>query len=245
MTVLDSIDKKPIAYSQIFCKENSFFTDSLGLIQLNEHCTFPLKIIRNGYNDKIIYKFLPQIYLKPKFSEISEIKIIPRKNKIFHNKIHNNNLVFRKNVGFGFSLKGIKNKTGILKNITIPFTIANNVENIKLKIDFYHYDSGKMAEYPINQENIIIKIDKQNKDKIFIDFSDYNIEIKDNFVISLIEIVGDGKVDTNTVANIENNNIQLFFSKSKGDFLLQTLDGKWKILSNKNTNIALSYTIAY
>ena len=181
----------------------------------------------------------------PKFSEISEIKIIPRKNKIFHNKIHNNNLVFRKNVGFGFSLKGIKNKTGILKNITIPFTIANNVENIKLKIDFYHYDSGKMAEYPINQENIIIKIDKQNKDKIFIDFSDYNIEIKDNFVISLIEIVGDGKVDTNTVANIENNNIQLFFSNSKGDFLLQTLDGKWKILSNKNTNIALSYTIAY
>lgn len=241
-TVLDSLDHQRIPYAEFIIDGNSYFSDSLGTIELTK-TNQPFIIKKNGFKSKRIFKYSPEIYLQPIYKEIEEVVINNKKDFQYTSKQLNKNTTKLPNdLSIGFSIKGKENNVGKLQEISIPLKrIYNN--NTILKIDFYKIENENVGKESLNEKSIFINVQdlvirKNNK----IDLREYNIPITGNILIAIRVIDETGK----TEKRITEPSIQFYNTKDKGTlFFYSEYLNSWKTLS-KNTNlISISYTISY
>lgn len=72
--IVDSIDKKPVAYAKIYLKNKLLITDSLGKYSFDEKPD-EFMIRANGYQDRNVSSIDHIIQLKPDFKDIDEIEV--------------------------------------------------------------------------------------------------------------------------------------------------------------------------
>ncbi|MCY0977449.1 hypothetical protein PGH12_19025 [Chryseobacterium wangxinyae] len=243
ITVLDSIDHKTISYVEFIVDGNSYFSDSLGTIELTKKNEQPIFLKKNGYEEQKKANYNRIIYLKPIIKDIEEVIIKNKKNVEFASKsINKNTTKLPNDLTIGFKIKGKENISGKLQKISIPVKriYANNT---LLKIDFYNFENDVIDKEILNNESIFINVnDLTTKKNNVIDLHKYNIPIIGNILISIRIIDETGLTDK----NLKEPSIQFYNSKEKGNiyFYNQYLKD-WKILSNDINLISFSYTISY
>lgn len=237
MTILDSIDRKPIPLAEIITTEKkSFYTDSLGMFTNDIAIVFPAKIRKIGYKDKNISQQSNNILLSPKTITIPTVTINKKNEAKFSPKIRMFNYwVFRNdyNTENGIILKGEEGKMGKLKNIAIPIKDKNVSNTTFFKINFYEIDDkDNISTTPLNTEDILINASKLES-KTNIDVTKYNIVFTDKILISLQLI---DRENSNQTIKLKNTN-------KDGNLYYQTIKG-WKFYSSMSIP-AISYTILY
>ena len=243
ITVLDSIDHKKISYVEFIVEGNSYFSDSLGSIELTKKNEKPIFIKKIGYNDKKIENYSNTIYLKPIIRDIQEVVIKNKKDYEFTSSFLNKNTTKLPNdLSIGFIIRGKENRIGKLKEISIPVKkIYRN--NTLLKIDFYNLENEAINRETLNGESIFINVNdliKRKKNKI--DLQEYNIPFSGEILVSIRIIEETGK----TEKLLNEPSIQFYNSKEKGNlFFYNQYLKEWKVLSHNINFISLSYIISY
>lgn len=242
ITFLDSIDHQPISYVEVMIDGNSYFSDSLGILEFTKNIEQPMIIKKIGYINKK-QNFNSIVFLSPIVKEIEEVILIPKKDYAFNSKSLNKNTTKVPNdLSIGFILQGKIGMTGILKEISIPVKKIYNNKTL-LKIDFYNVSNKIIADEPINVESIFVNInDLIKKENNKINLQKYNITITEKILVGMRIIDETGT----TEKLFSEPSIQFYNSKEKGDLYFYNQHVKeWKILTNNINLIGLSYTISY
>ncbi|MCU7616061.1 hypothetical protein NZ698_02525 [Chryseobacterium sp. PBS4-4] len=243
ITVLDSIDHQKISYAEFIVDGTSYFSDSLGNIEITKKNTEKILIKKIGYNDKYISNIDKIVYLSPIIKDIEGVVIKNMKDYEFTSKyLSKNTTKLPNDLSLGFIIRGKENMVGKLKEISIPIKkIYNN--NTLIKIDFYNAANETISRESLNEKSIFINVNdliKRKKNKI--DLQEYNIPIISDLLISIRIIDETGK----TERLLNEPSIQFFNSKDKGKlFFFNQYVKDWKILSQNINLISLSYIISY
>ncbi len=243
ITVADTLDKTPIPYAEVIVNGNSYFSDSLGIIQLKHQNETSIRIKKTGYIDKNISSFDSIAYLNPKVIDIREVIIKEKKDIEYNDRYLKQNATNLPNdLTIGFIIEGEKKKIGKIKEISIPIKRIYNNETL-LKIDFYDNTDDGISKEPLNTEAIILNVNdliKKSNNKI--DLKDFNIPFDESVLVSLRIIDQTGT----TKKKFKDPSIQFYNSKSKGKiYFYNQYSNKWQILSRNLNLISISYVISY
>lgn len=238
ISVVDSLDKSSISYSEILIDGNRFFTDSLGNFNLSG--AYKNIIIKKpGYYDKTLKKIENLVKLSPKVISIPEVHLTKRERKYISAKTKNNSTtVIPLGLEYGFKISNPYNKDGIIKSLMVPIKKIYENKAAILVIKFYSISNEVIENEPIENSSIIININKLNKKENSIDFTDNFVMIpKEGLFISIqvIEEFGSDKI------KIDKPSISFINSVQKGKiYFLDVYERKWKLLSNNTALIGLS-----
>lgn len=243
ISILDSIDHRPIAYAEIVFEDNSYFTDSLGRIEITDNKVFPLRIKKVGYKDKVLSKWTNTILLSPKVIDIEEVEIKnPKYIEYDNKKLRKNTTLFHINTSIGIIINGEKDREGRLTELRIPIKrIYDN--NTLLKVDFYKIENGKISNSPINSESVFAKVgDLKNRTDLVLPLKKYKVFFKEKVLVSIRIIDETGKTET----TLGKPSIQFYNAKQKGDIYFYNIQlEQWIVLGKNMSLINLSYTVSY
>ncbi|MGV0966502.1 hypothetical protein [Empedobacter falsenii] len=203
ISIVDSIDKRPIAYSKIIDKDNLYVTDSLGNYFFNKKITNIVEILANGYKPKKTLILSDTIILSPIVIKLDEIKLSKTIKKELGYKLSKSQLFLDNKREYAIQITNSFSDNCKIDELIIPFKKSLN-KNGYLMFDVYEDNSGKIGQ-KLNYENYIISIKDLTKNKS-IKISDHiNLVKNSSIYISMIWI-------ENLAKNSENftNKIYLF-----------------------------------
>lgn len=242
ISVVDSIDSKPIPYAEFIVNGNSYFSDSLGNFTLSGQAA-NITLRKNGYESKNIGNAPSEVKLRPKYIEIPEVTVKKRKDHKFINQpLKKNTTKLPVNLTVGYLLTGHHEESGFLKEITIRAKRIFNHNSI-LKIDFYGVENQIIESVPLNRSSIIVPLGQQiEKESIKINVSRHRMLI-DNKVLISLRVIDETGSNENV---LKEPSVQFYNSKSIDSvYFFDNIESQWKELSSNQNQIAISYTVAY
>lgn len=189
--VRDSITKEPIAYVNIFTEEKEVFnTEANGIFNINKKLDTKITFQMLGYKSKtILAKNDLEVLLQPNITEIQEVLIESRKNKLFKviDLYESNGFRFHNgNHGCAILLKNDSTNTACKFINKIKFHTQSEIDGAKLR--FVILGCGE-SNNPIDSEvfhDTIISVKKGNNGNE-IDLSNLNISIPENGIFICFE----------------------------------------------------------
>ncbi len=189
--VRDSITKEPIAYVNIFTEEKGVFnTEANGIFNINKKLDTKITFQMLGYKSKtILAKNDLEVLLQPNITEIQEVLIESRKNKLLKeiDLYESNGFRFHNgNHGCAILLKNDATNTACKFINKIKFHTQSEIHGAKLR--FVILGCGE-SNNPIDSEvfhDTIISVKKGNNGNE-IDLSNLNISIPENGIFICFE----------------------------------------------------------
>lgn len=163
ITVVDSIDKKPVAYSKIIDKDNLYVTDSLGNYFFDKKITSSVEISANGYKSKKTIINSGTIILSPEIIKLEEVKLSKTVQKELGLESSKNQIFFDNKREYAVEITNTVSDNCKVDELIIPFKKSLN-KNGYLIIDIYDAINGKI-EQKLNYENYVIPIKELSKKK--------------------------------------------------------------------------------
>lgn len=241
--IKDSLDGKPLAFSQIIIGQNSYYADSLGQFRfIDEVPSFIVK--KPGYESKLVKNFKKDILLSPKMFEIPEVEIRKKELMSVENKLKRN-LALTIPVGWelGFILKNPHDKTGIIKEINIPIKKVFENKNAQLIIQFYNFEGDEIEHEPIPNSETIISVNKLTKNKNTFNILNKSIEISPKGIFISLKVVEESGISKFTEIR---QSISFICSKEKSQFYYYDFEKNvWKSFNQEPNTIGISYTAFY
>nr|WP_305050363.1 hypothetical protein [Elizabethkingia bruuniana] len=162
----------PVKYCEVKIDNHSFFSDSLG--RLNMRISKSFEVIDNRYQSMSVRAISKDsvIILHPKEYIIPEVIISSLKTLNFEDRTRRSS-IYNLSTGYNYGkvLKGNFQKNAQLKSVTLyPKGKITNLYYIKL--DFYDFSNGT---------KLILK-EKLNRDNVIIPLSDLSVQ-KGNFIL--------------------------------------------------------------
>lgn len=159
VTIVDSLDNKPIPYTKIISSENLFLTDSLGVYNFEKFPTEEVSVHSAGYEIKKLKLNSEIIQLTPKINNIDNIVI--SKNNFDNDKelgfnADKNSIILNSKVEFAIEIKNTNDNTCRIEKVKIPFKKSLNKKGYLL-FDFYNSIEGKI-EKKINMLNYVFPV---------------------------------------------------------------------------------------
>ncbi|OPC56834.1 hypothetical protein [Elizabethkingia bruuniana] len=235
----------PVKYCEVKIDNHSFFSDSLG--RLNMRISKSFEVIDNRYQSMSVRAISKDsiIILHPKEYIIPEVIISSLKTLNFEDRIRRNS-IYNLSTGYNYGkvLKGNFQKNAQLKSVTLyPKGKTTNLYYIKL--DFYDFSNSTklILKEKLNRDNVIIPLSDLSvqKGKLYIDLKRFNIKLKDPIFFVSIRIIAD--IGTYQNENINDIIMSLYASKTKENIYIGSYNSPTEEIWNKQ-NILSSDPIA-
>lgn len=228
--IKDSINNEPIKYAKITLDNEIFYSDSLGIFNLNENKPEFFGIEKSGYEKRNIFKseYSKDVYLSPKLIPIDDVIIPHRQTIIVGKNFKNNNTTFLpKGIGLGTIINNNYNKEGIVKSIEIP--IKTKIENTGfLIINFYELQNNLPGNTKINDNPLIIPVSSLLRKNNKIALEEKVSFPKNGFVVEIQIVAKIGEYNP----KLSTPQIQFYNSKVKQSTFLRINDNNWQVSDN-------------
>lgn len=159
VSVVDSLDNKPIPFARIFDNKNVYLTDSSGRYNFERILSEQVLVLSSGYETKKLKITNEIIRLSPKIIDIDKV-VITNKNFFIRREIgfikSKNSIVLDHKREFAIELNNLTDENCRLENLVIPFKKSSNNKGYLL-IDFYESLEGNVGQ-KINTQNYVFPI---------------------------------------------------------------------------------------
>lgn len=221
LTILDSLDSKPVPYSKIMDGKNLYLTDSLGKYNFEYFPTDEVTIISAGYETKRLKLKSAIVRISPKIINIENV-VISQKNFVTDKKLGfdngKNSMVIDQKREFAVEIKNYGNTTCRIDKILIPFKKSSNKKGYLL-FDIYNSNNIEITE-KLNNNNYVIPIAILEKNSLFPLKEKIYIEKQHSIYLSVIWVENtynkselfSNKIYLNTIPN--KTNAKMYVRKS-------------------------------